>query len=131
MMLAQTIVDPILVELARLRIASLLGNEAALSVRSEAATSAGLSEAKIQAIAQWPTSPLYDEGERATLALTEQFVIDVGGITDEQTQSVLDAIGPAGLQGLVQALYVHDMSQRLEMSLSRALHPANPSEERR
>ena len=50
--LAATVVDPAVLELARLRIATLLRNRAALAVRSPQAASAGLTEEKIAAIAQ-------------------------------------------------------------------------------
>ena len=48
--------DPVVLELARLRTAQLLGFEAGLALRSHAARAAGLDEAKIGALASWPTS---------------------------------------------------------------------------
>src|SRR5579859_7741688 len=75
-------VDPVLCELARLRIATLLGFEAGLTVRSLQAQEAGLVEDKIAVLSSWPTSPLFSARERACIALAEQFVIDVNGVTD-------------------------------------------------
>jgi hypothetical protein len=110
-------VGPVILELARLRIASLLRNESALSRRAPESVSAGLTEEMVEAIAQWPTSELFSEGDRACLALAEQFVIDVGGVSGEDVARVLAVLGPPGLYGFVQALYLFDMTQRLELSL--------------
>ncbi len=115
--LAATVTDPRRAELARLRIAMLLGNERALAARSPAAVEAGLSEETIEALTRWPSSDLFDETDRACLGLAEQFVIDVSGVTDRDVQPVLDGLGPQGLYGFVQSLWVSDMTQRLEMTL--------------
>ncbi len=115
--LAATVTDVRRVELARLRIAMLLGNRQALATRSPAAIEAGLSEEAIAALPRWPSSDLFDETDRACLALAEQFVIDVSGVSDRDVQPVLDGLGPQGLYGFVQSLWVSDMTQRLEMAL--------------
>lgn len=123
---AQTVrprdIDPVLLELARLRIAGLLRNRTALAERSAEAEAAGLTEEKIRAIPQWPTSELFTAIDRACLGLAEQFVIDVGGVSDEDVARVADALGPAGLYGFVQCLYVTDMSQRLDLALGAVAH---------
>ena len=49
--------DPALLELARLRIAKLLGHTADLHRRSRRAIDAGLSEEKVRDVTSWPTSP--------------------------------------------------------------------------
>jgi alkylhydroperoxidase family enzyme len=57
--------DPVLLELARLRIATLLGHTAELSRRSAKARDAGLTEAKVAELAAWPTSPRFTVRDRA------------------------------------------------------------------
>lgn len=115
--LSASVIDPVVLELVRLRIATLLGNDSGLAVGTPESLVGGLVDAKIAALSQWPTSPLFSATDRACLALAEQFVIDVSGVTDQDVSAVLEALGPAGLYGFVQALYIFDMTQRLEMSL--------------
>src|SRR5436309_3242783 len=76
--------DPVLLELARLRIATMLGNTGELARTNLTARDAGLTEGKVTNLASWPTSPLFTDPERACLAFTEQFVIDANGVTDAQ-----------------------------------------------
>lgn len=104
--------DPVLLELARLRVAQLLRFEAGLGLRSEAARRAGLDEAKIGALAQWPTSPSFTDAERACMALTEQFVMDANGVTDELVQAVLDHLSPADCHTFVNAVSAFETFQR-------------------
>ena len=73
---------------------------------------------------------MFSATDRACIALAEQFVIDVSGVTDDDVARVLDALGPVGLYGFVLALYVFDMTQRLELSLGAVLrHAARATEE--
>jgi alkylhydroperoxidase family enzyme len=105
--------DPSLLELARLRLATILDNES----ESGARPWEPLEPEKLEALASWPTSELFDDRERAALALTEQFAIDVGGV----------AAGPLGPSAAVlgtdvgpflQALYVLDVGQRAAKALA-------------
>src|SRR6478752_5769055 len=66
--------DPVLLELARIRIATLLRYPAEVARRNPRARDAGLTEAKVADLPAWPTSPLFTARERACLSLTEQFV---------------------------------------------------------
>src|SRR4051794_11804392 len=75
-------VDPRILELCRLRIAMLLRSPTDQRLRDPAGLAAGLTDDKVRALPQWPTSPLFSPAERACLALAEQFVIDVSGVTD-------------------------------------------------
>ena len=109
-------VDPVLLELCRLRVAMLLRNPAALSLRTPAAVTAGLDEAKIAQLRNWPTSTLYDERDSACLAFCEQFVIDVANLTDEQGAAVSVHLGPQGLADFVSALLTIEQRQRLSLA---------------
>ncbi len=104
--------DPALLELARLRIATLLQNEGELTRRSARAREAGLSEAKVAELAAWPTSPLFTSKERACLALTEQFVMDANGVTEAQVAEVTEHLGGAGCYAFVEGLSAMETFQR-------------------
>ncbi len=98
--------DPALLELARLRIATLLGHSADLDRRTPRAVDAGLSEDKVREVASWPTSPRFTARERACLAFTEQFVIDANGVTDELVAEVTAHLGAAGCYAFTEAVSV-------------------------
>lgn len=101
-------VSPRLLELCRLRIAGLLraGDDAASDV---------VDPTTVAALASWPTSELFDSADRACLAFTEQFVIDVASIPDELANAVADELGPEGFADFVNALLV--VEQRLRLRL--------------
>ena len=113
---AWRVVDPVLLELCRLRIAALLGCDAEAAARTPAAREAGLEEATVAELAQWPTSPRFGPRERACLALSEQFVMDVASTPDELAHDVAEHLGGAGLADLVTALLV--VEQRLRLRLA-------------
>ena len=107
-------VDPDLLDLCRLRIAMLLGAEFELADH-------GLDDELVRELPSWPTSPRFSATHRACLALTEQFVIDVASITDEQTAAVAADLGAEGLANLVNALLVVEQRQRLRLAWTRLL----------
>ena len=104
--------DPVLLELCRLRIATLLEFEAGLRVRNARAERAGLGQEKIESLNLWPTSPLFSERERACLALAEQMLMDAAGMTDEIVDEVLEHLPPPECYALVQAVNAMETLQR-------------------
>jgi alkylhydroperoxidase family enzyme len=96
--------DPVLLELCRLRIATLLDFGAGLRIRNTKAERAGLTQDKIESLNLWPTSPLFSERERACLALAEQMLMDASGMTDEIVGDVLAHLPPSECYALVQAV---------------------------
>jgi alkylhydroperoxidase family enzyme len=110
-------VDPVLLELSRIRIATLLANAAESERRSVRARDAGLTEEKVAALAAWPTSPLFTSCERACLALTEQFVVDANGVGDGDVADVTEHLGPAGCYAFVQAVSALETFQRACLTL--------------
>ena len=114
------VTDPELLELVQRRISQLLRNE---SVRKgERAPSA-----KLAALAQWPTSPLFSDTERAVLGFAEQFIMDVAGVSEEQRRSLGEHLDPAELGGFVTALYLLDYGQRTQMALDRLFPGSRPA----
>ena len=114
-------VDPVLLELCRLRIAMLLDSRSELAARTPAAVAAGLNEATVDELNLWPTSARFGPRERACLAFTEQFVIDVASLSDEQASAVGEQLGAQGLADFVSALLVVEQRQRLRLGWSRLL----------
>jgi alkylhydroperoxidase family enzyme len=117
-------VDPVLLELCRLRIAMLLGCAPELEVRSAEAVAAGLDDERVATLSRWPTSPLFGPAERACLAFTEQFVIDVAGLDDDTAGAVREQLGEQGLVDFVSALLVVEQRQRLRLTWQRLFEAA-------
>lgn len=115
--------DPALLELTRLRIAMLLGNEAELAVRTPGS---GVDEATVAELSLWPTSPRFGERERACLTLVEQWLIDVAAVSDDQCEAVAAHLGPQGLADYASAILVLEQRQRLRLVWQRLLGPDLP-----
>jgi alkylhydroperoxidase family enzyme len=113
---AWEVVDPVVLELCRLRLAQLLGNPAELSVRTPAAIAAGLDESMVQELRSWPTSPRFGPRERACLAFCEQSFADVSGMTPTETEAVVAELGVQGLADFAGALLVIEQRQRLRLA---------------
>ncbi len=109
--------DPVLLELCRLRMATLLCSRLELARRTDRAAAAGLTEEKIGELASWPTSPRFTDRERAALALAEQFVVDANGVTDAQVAELTGHLGPAGSFAFVQGLSALETFQRACLTL--------------
>jgi alkylhydroperoxidase family enzyme len=106
------VTDPELLELVRGRISQLLRNESVLK-------GGRIPSEKMTALSQWPTSPLFSGTERAVLGFTEQFIMDVAGVAEEQRKTLGEHLDPAELGGFVTALYLLDYGQRTQMALDR------------
>lgn len=102
------LVDPVVLELCRLRVAQMLEARYPQSVRTPQALAAGLREDRIAALPCWWTSDGFDETERACLRFAEQFVLDAKGITDADAAAVTGALGDAGTVAFVEALAIFD-----------------------
>lgn len=93
--------DPRLLDLARARVAMLLGAEVDLPQAD---------------LAQWATSPGFSAAEKACLAFVEHYVIDVATVPDDLVGAVRDHLGDRGLANLVSALLVEEQRIRLELA---------------
>ena len=92
--------DPVLLELVRVRVGQLIGNPAAFALAASAASSAA---------------------ERDVVDFAEQFVIDVGGTTEEMRDGLTARFGADGVRALVTAIYVVEFTQRLQLIAARLL----------
>ena len=104
--------DPVLVELCRLRIAQMVESAFDSSLRYTPAIEAGLTEDKLAELTDYPTSPKFDERERTVLEFTEQWVVQSSGITDDDADRVQQVITPEQFMYLCKALSVMDQFAR-------------------
>ena len=74
------LVEPITLELCRLRIAQLHRDGAGMAERTAVAA---VSEDLVAALHDWPTSSVFTDAHRAALAVCELFVIDAHSVTDD------------------------------------------------
>ncbi|HMC14359.1 MAG TPA: hypothetical protein VKI18_01920 [Albitalea sp.] len=105
-------VDPVLVELCRLRMARLFASRVDLSLRLKAARIAGLAEDKIAALSNYDKSPLFSERERVCLGFAEQFALASYAIEDADVARVQTVLPPEEFIYFVKALSVIDQFQR-------------------
>jgi alkylhydroperoxidase family enzyme len=98
------LLDPVVLELCRLRVAQLVGCATEQHVRYQPARDAGLTEAQIAALPRWPDTPSVTDAQRAALAFTEQFVLDPHGVDHPQRDAVIDHFGLPGLVALCETL---------------------------
>jgi alkylhydroperoxidase family enzyme len=111
------VMDPVVLELCRLRVARLVGCDSELTVRSRPAVDGGLSEKTVADLARWTTTEGFDDTSRACLAFTEQFVLDPSAITAADRASVRGAVGFRKLVGLTQAVAAFDGFDRFRLIL--------------
>jgi alkylhydroperoxidase family enzyme len=107
--------SPKVLELCRLRIAQLLSCEPALAYRTPEAVSAGLDEARVAALAHWPTDDRFDDAMRACIGYAEQLLLDAQEVTDQQAADVVAAIGEAGFLVLTYACGLFQTTQRARL----------------
>ena len=91
----------------------MLGAQAELSINTP---QAALTAEKRSALSQWPLSPLFTEAEKACLAFTEEFVIDVANLEEHTALRVGELLGQQELADVVSALLV--VEQRIRISLA-------------
>jgi alkylhydroperoxidase family enzyme len=111
-------VDPVTLELCRLRVAALIGSAADLAVRDARAVAAGLSDETVEALASWTSSPLITDAQRAVLSFAEQYVLDAHGVTDADTAALHLNFSPDQLATLTTAVAVFDALARVRTILS-------------
>ncbi|MET0546618.1 MAG: hypothetical protein ABWZ40_09925 [Caulobacterales bacterium] len=112
---AWRVIPPMLLEMLRLRVGALIGNTAGLLRRSNTARGQGLSEAKIEQLADYYKSDVFSDHEKRCLTFAEQFVIDVTGVTEADLHGLGQFAEPHLLHEFVAALYVTECTQRLEI----------------
>jgi alkylhydroperoxidase family enzyme len=102
------LLDPVLLELVRVRVAQMHEARFPLASRRPEAIAAGLGPAKLDELDHWWRSPAFTETECACLRFAEQFVLDAKGMSDEVARPVVAALGEKGAVALVEALAIFD-----------------------
>ncbi|WP_405607149.1 carboxymuconolactone decarboxylase family protein [Streptomyces sp. NBC_00076] len=120
-------VDPVLLELCRIRIAELVESGFDLSLRYQPAREAGVTEEKIGAVARYPESALFSDRERAALEFTEQFVIQSSAIFDQDVARVQAHLNAEEFIYLTKALGVMDQFARANSAFRIAPTASAPS----
>jgi hypothetical protein len=103
--------DPVILEMCRVRVATLLGNTDELVTE--------LAADLLGAIPFWPSSPLLTQAQRVCLAFAEEFVIDVASLSDATAKAVVDELGEQGYADFVNALLVIEQRQRMRLAWQR------------
>ncbi len=106
--------DPVTVELCRLRIAQLLASPNDVMRRSP---EADIDEELVAALARWSTDPAFDARRRAALRFTEAYVVDARSITDDDRRVVLDALSEPEAVALTTALATFEALTRTRLAL--------------
>ncbi|WP_104107774.1 hypothetical protein [Nocardioides sp. 616] len=78
----------------------------------------GVSAEKAAALSAWWESDLFSDHERACLHLTEQFVLAVSAVRQEDIDALMPTWSDDQIYDFVMALYVADMSSRADLVLS-------------
>lgn len=114
--------DSATLEMCRVRMAMLLGSEEDAAFRSPQAVGGGAGaaelEAKLIALSEWPTSPLFSEADRAALDFCEKYVIDPYAITDEDCVEMNRCFSEPELTNLTFALAAFEGLIRSRVALA-------------
>jgi alkylhydroperoxidase family enzyme len=114
----QGAIGPLLLELCRLRIAQLLGCDVALAHRTPEAVAAGLDENLVSSLSRWPTDTRFSDQERTCLGYAERLLIDAQGVSDDDADRVIDAVGQGGFLVLTYACGLFETTQRARLTIA-------------
>ena len=105
--------DPALLELCRCLIVAML--DADTGSRAGRAIVPGLESEKLAALEDWASSDVFSPLERAALGFTEQFVLSVNTVSDEQVEALCVYLDEEAVYAFAAALYVVEMTERLKV----------------
>jgi alkylhydroperoxidase family enzyme len=114
---APGVVDPVALELCRVRVAQLLGSASAAAERQRPAVDAGLRDEQIERLSEWPPADCYTDAQRAALTFAEQFVIDPHGVDDAMRETLQQHFSFPEVVALTEALAVFDGFTRFRLML--------------
>jgi alkylhydroperoxidase family enzyme len=117
------VLDPRVLELCRLRIATLLGCDAERAIRYDDAAAA-LGEDDVAALPRWPTSTRFTAAEQAALGFAEQYVMDPHGLSDDDFAVLRTRFDAPALATLTLAVAMFDALTRFRLALG--VEPAGP-----
>lgn len=109
--------DPVVLELCRLRIATLHGDADQARLRHRGAVDAGLTEEMVTALPDHHRASCFSEHQRRCVAYAEQYVVDVHGITDADAEAVKAGMSDADFVAFTVALGLFDGIGRFRLAL--------------
>jgi len=111
-------VDPVTLELCRLRMATLIGSAADMGLREPRAVTAGLTEELVELLPSWPTAAEFTDAQRVALGFAEQYVIDAHGFTDDDMAVMHEHFTDPQLATLTTACATFDALARVRTVLA-------------
>jgi alkylhydroperoxidase family enzyme len=111
-------VDPVTLELCRLRMSAIIRSAADPGPRDPRAVAAGLDDELVSALPDWPTSELFSPARRAALGFAEQYVLDPHGFTDAEAAGMHEHFTPEQLATLTTAVATFDALTRVRALLT-------------
>lgn len=118
------VLDPRILELCRLRIATILGCDSERAIRFGEGVDAGVTEADVAELPQWPTSPSFTDVERACIGFAEQYVMDPHELTDAQFEVLHQHLDKPAIATLALAVAMFDALTRFRLALG--VEPIGP-----
>jgi alkylhydroperoxidase family enzyme len=109
-------IDPVTLELCRLRMSTIIRSEPGR--RDPRAVAAGLDDRLVSALPSWPTSELFSPAQRAALGFAEQYVLDPRGFTDADAAAMHEHFTPEQLATLTTAVATFDALTRVRALLT-------------
>ena len=110
-------------ELVHLRASQINGCSFCVDAGAKGAAKAGMSTEKVSAVAAWYDNPLFDEAERAVLALTEaatRLADRPGAVTDEIWANVAQHFNEEQLSAIVMMVGVSNFFNRINTTFRTA-----------
>ncbi|HEX5616298.1 MAG TPA: carboxymuconolactone decarboxylase family protein, partial [Acidimicrobiia bacterium] len=115
--------DPALLELARLRIAQVVGATGEARVRFGAGE-AGPTAAQIAALSRWPSAPEFSPVERAAIGFAEQYALDPHELRDREFDALREHLTAPQISAFVLCVAMFDALARFRTALG-----ADPDDE--
>lgn len=114
-----------LLDLLRLRVSQINGCEFCLDLHARDARSAGESPERLDALATWPRSPLFDARERTALALAESIaLVHDSRVPDDVYAAAAAEFGEEGLAALIWVCTVISAYNRIAISTRMVPQPS-------
>lgn len=122
--------DPLLVELVRLRASQINGCAYCMDSHSQDALAKGEHPRRLATVAGWHESPLFSEKERAALALTEAITLisQDGHVPDDVYEAAAAEFDTAELADLIALIVVINSWNRIAVATRMELAPLDPQE---
>jgi len=115
---AQSGLEPALLELVKLRASQINGCAYCIDLHSKDARAAGESEQRLYALSAWRETPFFSARERAALALTEEVtLISVAQVRQPAIDDAAAVFEPAELTKLVYAIIEINAWNRLAITV--------------